>query len=103
MYCLAKVHKIFAYDLRSFRPISSVNSTPTYKLAKVLAPMLKTLKINEYTIKDSFTFAKELQRFDSKFVMASLIQNYKQHDGVVLSSPLRPTLANDFFLLLLLS
>ena len=33
--------------------------------------MLETLTTNEYTIKDSFTFAKEPQSFDSKLVMAS--------------------------------
>ena len=31
----------------------------------------RTLTTNEYTIKDSFTFAKEPQSFDSKLVMAS--------------------------------
>ena len=33
--------------------------------------MLEPLTTNEYTIKDSFTFAEELQSFDSKLVMAS--------------------------------
>ena len=33
--------------------------------------MLEPLAANEYTIKDSFTFAEELQSFDSKLVMAS--------------------------------
>ena len=33
--------------------------------------MLEALTTNEYTIKDSFTFAEELQSFDSKLVMAS--------------------------------
>ena len=33
--------------------------------------MLEPLTTNEYTIKDSFTFAKELQNFDSKLVMVS--------------------------------
>ena len=45
--------------------------TPTYKLAKFLVPMLEPLTTNEYTIKDSSTFAEELQSFDSKLVMAS--------------------------------
>ena len=46
--------------------------TPTYKLAKFLVLMLEPRTTNEYTIKDSFTFAEELQSFDSKLVMASL-------------------------------
>ena len=49
----------------------SAIGTPTYKLAKFLVPILEPLTTNEYTIKDSFTFAEELQSFDSKLVMAS--------------------------------
>ena len=71
IYGLAKVHKIVTDGLPSFRPILSAISTPTYKLAKFLVPMLEPLTTNEYTIKDSFTFAKELQSFDSKLGMAS--------------------------------
>ena len=71
MYGLAKVHKIVRDGLPSFRPILSAISTPTYKLAKFLVPILEPLITNKYTIKDSFTFAEELQSFDSKLVMAS--------------------------------
>ena len=71
MYDLAKVHKIVTDGLRSFRPILSAIGTPTYKLAKFLVPILEPLTTNEYTIKDSFTFAEELQSFDSKLVMTS--------------------------------
>ena len=71
MYGLAKVHKIVTDGLPSFRPILSAISTPTYKLAKFLVPVLEPLTTNDYTIKDSFTFAEELQTFDSKLVMAS--------------------------------
>ena len=68
---LAKDHKIVTDGLPSFRPILSVIGTPTYKLAKFLVPMLEPLTTNEYTIKDYFIFAEELQSFDSKLVMAS--------------------------------
>ena len=71
MYGLAKVHKIITDGLPSFRPILSAIGTPTYKLANFLVPMLEPLTTNEYTIKDSFTFAEELQSFDSKLAMAS--------------------------------
>ena len=71
MYGLAKVHKIVTDGLPSFRPILSAISTPTYKLAKFLVPVLEPLTTNDYTIEDSFTFAEELQTFDSKLVMAS--------------------------------
>ena len=70
MYGSAKVHKIVKDDLPSFTSILSVMCTPTFKLPKFLVPMLEPLTTNEYTIKDSFTFA-ELQSFDSKLVMAS--------------------------------
>ena len=71
IYGSAKVHKIVADGLPSFRPILSAIGTPTYKLAKFLVPMLEPLATNEYTIKGPFTFAEELQSFDSKLVMAS--------------------------------
>ena len=71
MYGLAKVHKIVTDGLPSFIPILSAMGTPRSKLAKFLVPILEPLTTNEYTIKDSFTFAEELQSFDSKLVMAS--------------------------------
>ena len=71
MYGLAKFHKIVTDRLPSFRPTLSAISTSTYKLAKFLVPMLQPRTTNEYTIKDSFTFAEELQSFNSKLVMAS--------------------------------
>ena len=71
MYGFAKVHKIVRDGLPSCRPILSVIGTPTCKLAKFLVPILEPLTTNEYTIKDSFTFAEELQSFYSKLVIAS--------------------------------
>ena len=71
MYGLAKVYKIVTDGIPSFRRILSALGTPTYKLEKFLVPMLEPLTTNEYTNKDSFTFAEELQSFDSKLVMAS--------------------------------
>ena len=71
MYGLAKVHKTVTDGLPSFRPILSAISTPTYKIAKFLVLILEPLTTNEYTIKDSFTFAEEVQGFDSKLVMDS--------------------------------
>ena len=65
------VYKIVTDDLPYFRPILSVIGTPTCKLAKFLIPILEPITSNEYTIKDSFTFAEELQSFDSKLVTAS--------------------------------
>ena len=70
MHGSAKVHKIVTGGFASFRPILSAIGTLTYKLAKFLALMLEPLTTNEYTIRNSFTFAEELQSFDSKLVMA---------------------------------
>ena len=56
----------------SFRPISSAISTPTYDLVKFLVPILKPLTENEYTVHDSFSFASEVSKFNSKNLMASL-------------------------------
>ena len=72
MHGSAKVRKIVTDGLPSFRPILSGIDIPRYKLAKFLVPMLEHLATNEYTIKDSFTFAEELQSFDSKLVIATL-------------------------------
>ena len=72
MYGSAKVHKIVTDRLPSFTPMLSAIGAPTYKLAKFLVPMLEYLTTNEYTIKDSTTFAEELQSFNSILVMASL-------------------------------
>ena len=71
MYGSAKVHKIVTDGLPSFRPILSAIGTPTCKLARFLVPMLEPLTTNEYTNKDSFSFADELQSLDSKLLMAS--------------------------------
>ena len=69
MYGLAKVRKIITDCLPSFRPILPAIGTPTYKVAKFLVPMLESITTNEYTIKDSFILAEELQSFDFKHVM----------------------------------
>ena len=71
IHALAKVHIIVRDDLPSFRPILSAIGTPTYKPAKFLDPILEPLTTNEYTIKDPFTFAGQLQNIDSKLVIAS--------------------------------
>ena len=59
MYGSCKVHKASVGNCPPFRPIWSAFNTPTYKLAKLLAPILKPLTTNEFTVKDSFHFAEE--------------------------------------------
>jgi len=56
MYGLPKVHK----DGIPLRPILSAIGTCSYQLAKFLVPILTPLTTNIFTVKDSFTFAKEI-------------------------------------------
>ena len=55
-----------------FRPIVSAINTPGYNLAKFLIHILEPLTDNEFTVKDSFSFAKEITKYDSSLFIASL-------------------------------
>ena len=72
MYGLCKVHKDIIDNCPPFRPVLSAINTPTYKLAKFLVPILKSLTSNEYTVKDSFAFVEEIVEQGSEFFMGSL-------------------------------
>ena len=72
LYGLPKIHKSLVNNLPKFRPIISMTGTPTYKLSKFLVPIIDPITRNEYTVKDSFTFAKEVVEFDSTLHMSSL-------------------------------
>ena len=72
MYGLAKIHKALEDGVPSFRPILSAIETPTYKLATFCDQLLKPLTNNDYTIKDSFSFAKKVLEFNASLFMASL-------------------------------
>ena len=50
-------------------PILSAINIPICKLAKFLVSILKSLTSNEYTVKDSFTFAEEIVEQDSGIFM----------------------------------
>ena len=56
-----------------FRPIFSDIGTPTYKLSHFFVPLLTPLTLNEYTIRDSLSFAEELLNYDSNLIMASFV------------------------------
>ena len=60
LYGLCKVHKVNVDVCPAFRPILSAIRTPTYKIAKFLVPILSCLPINEFIVKDSFSFVKEI-------------------------------------------
>ena len=71
LYGLTKIHKALEDGISSFRLILSARRTPTYKLAKFCGQLFKPLTNNEYTVKDSFSFAKEILEFDASLFMAS--------------------------------
>ena len=67
-----KLIKISSIFVHFFWPILSVINAPSYKLAKFLVPILKSLTSSGYTVKDSFAFAEEIVEQDSEFFMWSL-------------------------------
>ena len=73
MYGLCKVHKGITVGslVPPFRPILSAIRTCSYSLAKFFVPILKEYTINEYTIKDSFTFAEEIATLNPDHYMVS--------------------------------
>ena len=78
MYGLCKVHNSVSDDdpVPPFRPILSAIGTCTYNLAKFFVPVLRELTVNEYTVKDSFSFCKEIVSQNSDLFMASFDVNH---------------------------
>ena len=72
LYGNPKIHKPVVYNLLKFWPILSAINTPGYNLAKFLITILEPLTHNKFTIKDSFSFAKEITTYDSSLCIASL-------------------------------
>ena len=87
MYKLCKVHKDIINNCLHFRPIFSAINTSTYKLVKFLVPTLKYLTSNEYTVKDSFSFAEEIVEQESEFFIGSLAV-----DSLFINIPLEETI-----------
>ena len=72
LYGLCKIHKSLIDNCPPFRPILSAIKTPSYNIAKHLVPILEPITTNQFTIKNSFEFAKEVIEQDSGLFMASL-------------------------------
>ena len=85
-----KFTKISSIITRLFRPMLSAINTPAYKLAKFLVSVLKSITSNEYTVKYSFAFAKEIVEQDSELFMGTL-----DVDCLLTNIPLEE--ANDIF------
>ena len=71
----SKFHKPLISGLPPFRPVLSAIGTLTYKLAKVLIPVLSDTTQNEFTVKDSFTFAVAILTQNRYLYMSSLDVN----------------------------
>ena len=72
IYGLSKIHKPLINNFPKLRPILSAINTATYSWAKFFVPLLKCFTMNEYTLKDSFEFAKDIINQNSGCFMASL-------------------------------
>ena len=66
------MHKPLTNGLPPFKPILSAIGTPTYKLAKLLVPVLSDITQNEFTVKDPYAFVDEILPQNSDLYMASL-------------------------------
>ena len=71
-YGLRKVHEDIIDNCPSFLSILSEINTRTYKLAKFLVPILKSLTSNEYMVKGLFAFAEKTVKQDSQFFVGNL-------------------------------
>ena len=83
MYGPCKVHKGVTPNgsVPPFCPILSTVGTFSYNLAKFFMPLLKQYTISQYTVKDSFSFCKEIidqgsQLFMTSFDIQSLFTNF---------------------------
>ena len=72
MYGLSEIHKPLFNNFPKLRPILSAVNTATYGWAKFFVPLLECFTMNEYTLKDSFEFAKDITNQNSNCFMASL-------------------------------
>ena len=68
LYGLPKIHKTG----NPIRPILTTINTFNYKLVKYIVPIQEPLTLNEFTLKNSYEFVKEINKFDiHNTVMAS--------------------------------
>ena len=69
---LCKICKPLFDSFPKLRPILSDINTYTCKLAKFFVPLFKPVTSNDYTVKDSFDFIKDISQQNSKLLIASL-------------------------------
>ena len=73
MYELSKIHKPLVNGFPKLRPILSAINTGTYKWAKCFVPLLKSFTSNNYRVKDSFDFAKDITQQSSNCLWLPLM------------------------------
>ena len=73
MYRLFKVRKGTCdnHNVPPFSQILSAIGIWSYNLAKLFVPILRQVTVNEYTVKDSFSFCKEILDQDPNLFMVS--------------------------------
>ena len=72
MYGSSKIHKPLVNDFPKLIPILSALNTGTYKWTQFFVPLLPHLTSNQFTLKDSFEFAKIACEQDAGLFMSSL-------------------------------
>ena len=72
LYGSSKIHKLLVNGFPKLRPILSALNPGTYKWTKFFVPLLRHLTSNQFTLKDSFEFAKIVCEQDAGLFMASL-------------------------------
>ena len=80
LYGFSKIHKAIVNGIPKLRPILSAINSPTYKLSQHLNNILKPYTSNEYTAKDSFSFATEARLQDNSvgvtLLASRILQTY---------------------------
>ena len=73
MYRLCKIHKgtTVKDPVPPFRTILLAIGTCNYNLEKYFVPIIKQFTINEYTLRDSFSFCKEIPYQEQNLFMVS--------------------------------
>ena len=73
LYGLRKIYKAVAGGITTWHIILSTIGTITYKLVKFFEKLLKPITFNEYTIKNYFSFVKEVEEFDPNLIWLVLM------------------------------
>ena len=72
LYGLCKTHKKVLGKCPPLRPILLAIKTPSYNLSKFLVPLIEPITKNNFTVKNSFEFSKEICEQNPEYFMASL-------------------------------